>query len=177
MISSTPKIANDEIRGAIKELKELDDNLVKEMRKDLRTKINPFAKQIAESVPSKAPLSGFGDGDFGHAGDTGWAGVRAAVSFTPGSSRKKGSHLVSVRIISKTGKRGPYIAEMAGMRSRGYTAQGRAMIRGLNERTPMKKRGGRYAYAKFRLLRPDIVILATSIVNQLISKVNRRIEI
>jgi len=177
MISTTPSIEGNAIGSAIKELKALDKNLVKEMRKELRAKISPFAKQIADAVPVEAPLSGFGDGDFGHAGDTGWARVRAAISFTPGKSRKTGNHLVSVRIISRTDKRGPYIAEMAGMRSAGKTAQGRALVSNLNKKREMKKSGGRYAFAQFRFLRPDIVVLATTIVNQLIGKVNRRIEI
>jgi len=177
MISSTPKIEGNAVRDAIKELKALDNNLVKAMRKDLRTKIGPFAKQIGDAVPSDPPLSGFGDGDFGHSGATGWSGVRTSVSFTPGKSRKRGNHLVSIRVTPRNNKRGVYIAELAGSRSRGNTAQGRAMIKGLDQRAPMKKRGGRYAYAKFRLLRPDAVVLAVTIVNQLITKVNRRIKL
>ena len=54
MISTTPRIEGNAVRDAIKELKALDKNLVKEMRKDLRTKISPFAKQIADSVPVEA---------------------------------------------------------------------------------------------------------------------------
>jgi len=177
MISTTPSIEGNAVRDAIKELKALDNNLVKEMRKDLRAKISPFAKQIADAVPVEPPIRGFGDGDFGHAGDTGWARVRAAISFTPGRSKKTGNHLVSVRIISRTDKRGPYIAELAGSRSSGKTFQGKTMVRELNKVQPMKKSGGRFAFAKFRLLRPDIVILTKSIVNELMKKVNRRIEI
>ncbi len=177
MISSTPSIEANAVREAINELKALDNNLVKEMRKELRTKISPFAKQIADAVPATPPLSGFGDGDFGHSGATGWSTVRPAISFTPGRSRKTGNHLVSVRVVPRNNKRGVYIAEMAGMRSRGRTAQGQALIKNLNARTPMKKRGGRYAFNKFRTLRPDVVVLAVSIVNGLITKVNRRIKI
>lgn len=171
-----PKIEANNIREAIQELKALDSTLVKEMRKDLRTSISPFTKQIADAVPSEPPLSGFGDGDFGHSGATGWSSVKASVGFTPGRSRKGGNHLVSVTVTQSKKKRGTYIAELAGSRSNGFTAQGRHLIKALNAQTPMKGKGGRYAYSKFRLLRPDIVILAVMIVNKTIAKVNRKIN-
>tara|TARA_R110000824_G_scaffold324509_1_gene511466 strand:- start:224 stop:754 length:531 start_codon:yes stop_codon:yes gene_type:complete len=173
----TPSIEANNIREAIKELKALDNTMLKAMRKDLRNSLSPFTKQIADEVPSDPPLSGFGDGDFGHSGATGWSSVKASVTFTPGRSRKGfGNHLVSVKINPGNKKRGVYIAELAGSRSNGFTAQGRSLIKVLNERQPMKGKGGRYAYSKFRLLRPDIVILAVMIVNKTIAKVNRKIN-
>lgn len=173
----TPSIEANNIREAIKELKALDNTLLVEMRKDLRSSLNPFTKQIADSVPSDPPLSGFGDGDFGHSGATGWSQVKASVGFTPGRSRKGfGNHLVSVKVNPGNKKRGVYIAELAGSRSRGFTAQGRHLIKALNAQDPMKGKGGRYAYSKFRLLRPDVVVLAVMIVNKTIAKVNRKIN-
>ena len=171
-----PKIEANNIREAIKELKALDNTVLKEMRKDLRTSLSPFTKQIADAVPSTPPLSGFGDGDFGHSGATGWSSVRASVGFTPGRSRNGGNHLVSVKINPGNKKRGVYIAELAGSRSSGFTAQGRHLIKALNQNERMIGKGGRYAYSKFRLLRPDIVILAVMIVNKTIAKVNRKIN-
>jgi hypothetical protein len=171
-----PKIEANNIREAIKELKALDNTVLVEMRKDLRTSLSPFTKQIADSVPSDPPLSGFGDGDFGHSGATGWSQVRASVGFTPGRARNGGNHLVSVKVNPGNKKRGVYIAELAGSRSNGFTAQGRHLIKALNAQDPMKGKGGRYAYSKFRLLRPDIVILAVMIVNKTIAKVNRKIN-
>ena len=172
-----PKIEANNIREAIKELKALDNTVLKEMRKDLRTSLSPFTKQIADAVPTEPPLSGFGDGDFGHSGATGWSSVRASVGFTPGMGRKgAANHLVSMKVNPGNKKRGVYIAELAGSRSNGFTAQGRHLIKALNADTPMKGKGGRYAYSKFRLLRPDIVILAVAIVNKTIAKVNRKIN-
>jgi hypothetical protein len=172
----TTSIGAENIREAIKELKALDDTLLKAMRKDLRNSLSPFTKQIADAVPSTPPLSGFGDGDFGHSGETGWSQVKASASFTPGRSRKSGNKLVSIKVNAGNKKRGVYIAELAGSRSNGFTPQGRNLIKVLNERDPMKGKGGRYAYSKFRLLRPDIVILAVMIVNKTIGKVNRKIN-
>lgn len=173
----TPSIEANNVREAIKELKALDDTILKAMRKDLRNSLSPFTKQVADSVPSDPPLSGFGDGDFGHSGATGWSRVKASASFTPGIGRKgTANHLVSMKVNPGNQKRGVYIAELAGSRSRGFTPQGIWLIKALNARTPMKGKGGRYAYSKFRLLRPDIVILAVMIVNKTLAKVNRKIN-
>lgn len=167
----TPEVNAEGIRNAIKELKALDANLLKELRKDLKTKISPLAKQIANDVPSEPPLSGFA-----RQSSFGWGPVRPTVSFTPGRSRKTGDHLVAIRIAPPKGKRGLYVSEIAGSRSRGKNARGQAMIQNLNEKRAMKGKGGRFAYAKFRLLRPDALKLATVIVNQTLAKINKRLD-
>lgn len=166
----TPKVEANYIRETIRELKSLDANLVKELRSELRTKISPLAKQIANDVPTEPPLSGFG-----RESSYGWSKVRPTVSFTPGYSRKTGNHLVSIR-IAPTGKaRGLYVAERAGARN-GKNNRGRAMIRNLDRVRAMKGKGGRFAYAKFRLLRPDAMQLATRIVNDAVGIINKRLN-
>ena len=166
----TPEVNAEGIRSAIKELKALDANLLKELRKDLKTKISPLAKQIANDVPSEPPLSGFArESSFG------WGPVRPTVSFTPGRSRKTGDHLVSIRIAPPKGKRGLYVAERAGAKG-GRNNRGEAMIRNLNAKQAMKGKGGRFAYAKFRLLRPDAMKIATVIVNQMLVRINKRLD-
>jgi len=50
------------------------------------------------------------------------------------------------------------------------------MIRNLNSRYPMKGRGGRFAYTKFRLLRPDAVNLAKDALNRYVTQVNRKLK-
>lgn len=167
----TPKIEAENIRTAIKELRALDNTLVKDLRKELRSKISPITKQVADAVPTDPPLSGLGNTQ-----PTGWSDVVGKLSFTPGRSRKTGNHLVSIRVQPRAARRGLYIAELAGSRTRGQTARGRAMIRNLNQRYPMKGKGGRFAYTKFRLLRPDAMRIAVEIVNRTIGKVNRRIN-
>ena len=166
-----PSVNAEKIREAVKELRGIDPNLVKELRKELRTKISPFARQVADNVPTDPPLSGFGN-----SGSTGWSDVAPKISFTPGRSRKTGNHLVSIRIQPRAAKRGLYIAELGGSRSRGASNRGRAMIRNLNLRYPMKGKGGRFAYTKFRLLRPDAVKLAVDAVKSYTEKVNRRLK-
>lgn len=166
----TPKVDAQYIKEAIRELKNVDPQLLKDLRKDLRTKISPIAKQIANNVPSEAPLSGFA-----RESSYGWSPVRPTISFTPGSSRRRGNHLVSIR-VTPTGKaRGLYVAERAGARN-GKNNRGRAMIRNLNKVAPMKGKGGRFAYSKFRLLRPDVVQLAIRIIDDSIKTINKRLR-
>ncbi len=166
----TPSIDQQGLRVALAELKEVEPNVVKDLRTSLRQKVGPYAREIAASVPVEPPLSGFANN-----GATSWASVRGSVSFTPGRSRKTGNHLVSIRVTPAKQKRGVYIGEMAGMRTNGITRSGRALIRGLNARYPMIKRGGRWAFEKFRQTRPEFVALAITSVQMTTDKVNKKL--
>jgi hypothetical protein len=170
----TPSFEATGIREALKQLKEVDPTVVKTLRADLRAKITPFAKQVADAVPAEPPLSGMGN-----TSPTGWSPVRPSVSFTPGRSRKTGDHLVSIRVnpIPARGRRGLYLGELAGSRSSGSTEKGRRLINVLNQRYPMKGKGGRFAYTKFRLLRPDAMKLAKGIVEKSIFEINKKLEL
>ena len=154
-----------QVRAALKALREVDPNITKDLRQNLRSQLAPIASQIADAVPSAPPLSGFANG-----GATGWSAVTGKTSFTPGKSRFGGtSALVSIRVQPKA-TRGVYIAELAGSRTLGATAAGQNLIAVLNQRAPMKGRGGRYIYAKFRMLRPDVVRIAEGILNNTFKK-------
>jgi hypothetical protein len=165
----TPRLDADDVRRALKALKEIDPQIVKDLRKELRSKLSPVAQQVAAAVPIDPPLSGFRN-----AGETRWSAVTPKTSFTPGRSKKTGNSLVAVRIQPKEG-RGVYIAELAGSRTSGSTASGQSLIRVLNERQPMKGKGGRYIYAKFRLLRPDVINIAERILNDTFRKLENKL--
>jgi hypothetical protein len=49
------------------------------------------------------------------------------------------------------------------------------MIKGLNSRQQMKGRAGRFAYTKFRLLRPDAVKLAVGVVENTMRDFGKRL--
>jgi hypothetical protein len=150
----TPSVDADKIRLAISELRDIDKKLIADLRKDLRTRINPLAKEVAAAVP-----------------------VRPSISFTPGKSRKSGDHLVSIRINPQKGTRGLYVAELAGTRTQGKNRRGNALIRNLEAKRAIKGTGGRYAYSKFRSLRPDAINIAAEILRQAVKRVNRRLGI
>jgi hypothetical protein len=163
-----PEINQAELKRVMRVLRELDPQIVKDLRTELKSKIKPVADQVAAAVPIEAPLSGMRNN-----GPLAWTGVRATVGFTP--SKKQGSSIVSVRINPLQGKRGLYLAELAGSRSSGVTDAGRNLIAVLNERKPMKGRGGRFAYAQFRMQRPDVVRIATTILNKTFADAERRL--
>lgn len=168
----TPQVGAEGIRKALAILRDSEETVVKDLRADLKAKIGPLAKQTAEAVPTRPPLSGMGNNS-----PTGWSTVRPSVAVTPGRSRKTGNHLVSIRVTPRAKQRGVYIAELAGSRSGGTQARGRRLIDVLNSRYPMKGKGGRFAYEKFRTLRPDAVDMAVDIINRTIKKLNKRLGI
>jgi len=163
-----PSVDTKSLNAGLKILKEADENVIKNLRATLKLTVGPYAAKIAAEVPSEPALSGFGNN-----GDTGWSKARGTVNLTPGRSRKSGNHLLSIRVTAAKGKRGVYIAEMAGMRSGGFTPQGRSLIQSLNRRYPMIKRGGRFAFDKFRKTRPEFVKLAILSVKQVTNKINK----
>jgi len=165
----TPSFEAEGIRQAVKHLREVDPQLVKDLRKDLRTKVSPFAKQVAEAFPPEPIISGMRSNT-----RLGWSAARASVSVTPGRSRKTGNHLVSIRVNPVGGRVGILLAEAAGRASSGQVPRGRNMIKGLNSRQQMKGKAGRFAYTKFRLLRPDAMKLAFGIVERTVGDINRR---
>jgi len=168
----TPKVGQEGIRRALSILRETEPEVNKTLKAELKGKLSNIAKQTAEGVPVAPPLSGFRSQS-----PTGWTRVSAIVSATPGKSRVAGNHLVSIRVRPQGNRRGLFIAELAGSRSGGQTPAGRNLIRVLNQRFPMQGKGGRFAYAKFRLLRPDAVQIAIGIINRTVQKIDKRLGI
>ena len=96
----TTSIDQQGLRIALKELKQLDENAIKDLRANLRTGLGPAAAAIAGSVPIEPPLSGMNN-----KGRLSWSAVRNSVSFTPGKSKKTGnSFLATIKITGKAGK-------------------------------------------------------------------------
>ena len=161
------KVNADELRQVLRVLKKINPTVNKDLSKNLKTRLAPLAEQIASSTPQEPPLSGFAN-----RGPTGYKAPKGKISFTPGRSKRNATNLLSIRIDAGK-QRGFYIAELAGSRSAGLTNSGRALIEQLNNRSVMKGKGGRYAYKQFRFLRPDIVRIATEVVNRSMRELER----
>lgn len=155
---SIERVNAKQFRNALKMLKAIEPDSQKILGRELKTKLQPMANQIASTVPKNSPLVGMENN-----GRTGWGPVRGRTAFTPGRSRRNATNLVSMRIEAGERNVGAVIAELAGSRTQGKTPSGAAMIDRLNRDKQMKGRGGRYAYNQFRLLRPDVVRIATDI--------------
>lgn len=169
MIESRVEAQN--IREIIKELREIEPTMLKEMRAELKAAIEPYSKQVKNSIPDVAPLSGM-EGEFASA----WSTVRMTTSFTPGRSKKTGKLLVTLRVTPLKGRYGFILGELAGTKSEGNSNRGKTLIRNLNARRLMKGKGGRYAYAQFRMLRPDAVKAALRALQSGADKINKEIE-
>lgn len=154
------QVNGDDIRRVLGVLKNTDKDLLVKLRKDMRSDIKPYAAQVAQAVPTNAPLSGMNLGYSKYR----WSGVLGKVSFTPGKRRKARSGesaLLSIAIAPKDNKsRGLYFAELAGTRTNGVTAQGSHAISVLKQRfaNPNQK-GGRFAWKAFYAMKPQIVAL------------------
>ena len=168
MLEVIPSVDSRALNAGLKKLKTLDEDVIKDLRRNLVATIGPYAAKIAEAVPTQAPLSGMNNN-----GATQWARVKGTVNLTPGRSKKTGNHLLSIRVTPAKERRGVYIGEMAGMRSNGKSRRGANLINVLNQRFPMIKRGGRFAFDKFRKTRPEFVKLAVKSVKKTTDKINK----
>jgi len=164
-----PQVDAREIRNVLRVVKTIEPTVTKTLRQDLRSQLSSLAKQTAEAVPSVAPMSGM-EGN----SPTSWSRVDGKVSFTPGKSRYSGDYLISIRVVPKS-NRGVFIGELAGSRSRGSTSRGSRMIDVLNQRRGMIGKGGRFAYNRFRTLRPEAVTVARRVVESTFAKFEKEL--
>lgn len=163
-----PVIEGADFRSSLQMLKTVDPDIVKDLRRSLRSAVGPNAKAIAAAMPTTPPLSGMANG-----GRLAWPGnFSGTVTLTPGRSRRGGvSSLVGLRIRGNPDA-GFRMGELAGSRSRGSTAQGRAMIANL----PGNPRGGRFAYARFVKDRANLMRKAEQVIESFVGRLNKRLE-
>lgn len=174
--TTTQKLDANQVRRALRVLKSIDEEAVKDLRTDLKTRLSPFATQINNAAPpaNTPPLSGMAN-----AGRLGWGNRRGTVGFTPGKNRQNANNLVAIRISPvpiATGQAGFMLAELAGTRSSGFTPSGQTFISVLNARAPIQGKGGRFFYNEFRKLRPDIVKLSESILNSTFNRIDAELK-
>jgi hypothetical protein len=154
------------LNRALNVLKTMEENVVKDLRSELRTELAPFASNLAAAMPAVAPVSGLGR-------YPGYAQPKGSVSLLTG--RKGG--LVTLNL--KTSERGFWLAEMAGTVSDGQTNAGRALVRNLNAVKPVRgsnrKKPGRFAWPYFRMILPDAAKRAEEILLKTLKKLEQEI--
>lgn len=166
-----------DVKRALKELNAIDKNIVKTMRKDLKTQLAGVRADVRKAHPRKigrSQLRGFNNN-----GPTRWTGVRSSVVFTTQAKKLKArgwTSIVAIEIApSPKDARGIYIAELAGSVTNGVTQSGRALIQRLNEIQPMRGRGGRFFYDRFRKNRKQAVYIAEKILRNFMKRVERNL--
>jgi hypothetical protein len=186
-----------EVRGineALKDMKKLDGEAIKALRKNLKTAILPIAQKIAAQVPTQAPLSGMM-----HSGRTRWTGARARVSFTPAKIRKGTDlhPLVSIVLVGKGTGAGFDLAEIAGSRNNQFTrarskeftrrgasrpiraiqnGQGRSFVKNISEAAPYKMKAGRFGFGGFLQEKAALQVIAQKILVDQANEYNKTIS-
>jgi hypothetical protein len=163
-------IDGDSIRQAIAMLKDLDQDVLKHLKGDLQSALSNVSSEIAADVPTDAPLSGMGV----DRGRLRWGKVGVPkVSITGGKTRGI-KRLVSITVGARPDA-GLKMVELAGSKNVITQKRGEIMITRLNERYPWKGKAGRFAFKKFRELRPEVLEITKKILNDYLEQVNRRL--
>lgn len=124
------------VASTLKILKNLDENLYKQARKDMYTDIKPLMEQIKRNIPQTAPLSTSGNpmSGFMHNGRTGW-GNPVVIQRQIITRKKQGKQPLLKVTVKNQNKGGAIsIADMAGRGSSGKTRSGKALIRNLSQK-------------------------------------------
>lgn len=100
-----------DLRALNRRLREIEPDLLKEMRKEIRAIAKPINDQIKQNIPAQAPMSGMTKGD----GRLRWLGDKKPQSTTiinraKASGRSLTTSLVSIRLNSAAAS----MADMAG---------------------------------------------------------------
>jgi hypothetical protein len=184
-----PTIDSSKLRDVARKVKEIDPGIKKEMVAGLKSDLQPYASQIAGTVPNPA-LSGFV-----HTGRTQWSPVKASVYVTPGGG--KGS-VARIEVYGSPERAAFKLADRAGTRdrgrrqNRGYSRQGPGgvvtvgpfattsgdfLIRALSSRYPLSAggRGGRFAWAAFMRFRPQFLSAVVSRLDRYAQRVGEKV--
>jgi hypothetical protein len=177
------KLNATDVAKTFRIIRNLDPDLVKELRKELQSDLRPTAKAIASKYPAGPSLSGF-EQTYGR---WGWDKVTGTVKVTPGKSRKGAgrTNVVSLSMNYKTAT--PFVMDMIGRKldnignynSKRYAApygQGMALYNAIQRQFPSWPNGGRIFYKEFMKSRGQVISAAESTINRWTNKVSRELK-
>lgn len=165
-----PKIDDYELRRALRVLKTMEQETLKDLKSEMSTALAPYADRAAQQIPTIPPLSGL-------ARSPGYGVAKGAVKTDTSGRKRSGNSIVRITVKSTRNNKtkGLLFAEFAGTKSRGSTNAGRAMIRNLNAIRPIKRGAGRFTYGYIRSERKQIIKLAEGILERYMKKAQRYI--
>ena len=159
------------IKRLVAELKDIDPALARQLGKDIKSELTPFAQSIQREMPTESPLSGMI-----HSDRTGWDPAIVKISATPGAGW--GRSFARVVIEGKPRPAGLKIAEFAG--SSNYTKSwgpGRFMNEALQRRFPLVKgRGGRFGFAAYYKKQPEMFLIIQGVIDRFVNMTNKRFD-
>lgn len=164
-----PYVDSTAVDLLVKELKKVEPELAKQLTKELKNELQPIAARIQPYMPRTAPLSGMNN-----EGRLGFVPAKVKVAASP--QARWGKPFVKFTLSGGTLANAAMI-ELAGKRTQGKTASGRAMIRGLNE-APMGGHGktGRFFFEGYRRNKTGMLDQVQKIINNYTSTVNKRLN-
>lgn len=188
------EVPTEDIRAVMRLLKQVEPDMARQLRLDLKGELKPIADRIASKVPSESPLSGMR-----HSGRTQWSGARGSVSFTPAKVIKgRDVHpLVTIVLQGKSRKAGYDIAEIAGSRNMAFSKSrttkvtrrgadwsrknsrrnGDSFVTNLEPRSPFPSyQAGRFGYGYFLRERSAIQKQAADILKAFGKKVEKKLR-
>jgi hypothetical protein len=160
------------VKEVLKELKELEDGSINELRREIRKYLADDISAAYRYVQASEYSMVFGVQNAGmfHNGRTGFSTPTIKTAVRPRSR----SSIISINATGTNGKFGYDILEKAGSRTMGKTASGRALIGMLQKHFPPNK-AGRFVFAaiqkRLRYISMDIKL----ILDRYSDKVNSRI--
>jgi len=157
-----------EIRRALRVLKTMEQDSLKELKSEMTTALMPYATQAAAQLPTDPALSGFGR-------SPGYGVAKGAVKTNTSGRKRSGNSIVRITVASTRANKtkGLLFTEFAGTKSQGFTNAGRAMIRNLNAIRPIVRGAGRFTYGYIRSERPAIIKIARRIIKKYMKKAER----
>lgn len=171
-----------DLKVLLAELKQVDPKLRSTLQKEMRDQLKGFANDLRGSAPPSAPLSGFAKGVANSKQYT-YAPPLASVKTPLGKrSRKPGVFpVVSMSFRGRAKTAGYNIFELAGTANigkdkNGLTPQGRAMIRNLNARFPIRQGLGRFVIPEAKKDQAEVMRVARRVIEKYVALVNRRIR-
>lgn len=182
------------VKETIALMKQVQPEMLNQLRKDIRKIASPAVTAIKKTTPSVSPFAGRSKDGMSHSGKTAWSGVSSTVSITPGQrSRAFGSTTANLAAIISTGKDKQFgfnILDMAGKtgkvrsggRTRPYQRNGKTMTHALNGQgaglNTLAKKPSRYVYPAIESKLPAIyaeVAQAIEVASQTINGKIRRV--
>jgi hypothetical protein len=168
------------LKQVLKELKELDPNLRKQLVSEMKTELLPMAKALAAKIPTSPPLSGFSPSVA--KSPYRWAVPKMSIKAAPSkTSRTYGTFgIVSIRFDDRRPNAGLSILETAGSAGigkdkAGMTPQGLAMVRNLNRKYPVRNGLGRFVIPAFKTTKGEAEAVAKRILEKFALMVGRRL--
>jgi hypothetical protein len=193
MLEIKKSVDEASVRKLIAEMKELEPTAIADLRRELKSKMKPFASQIQAQVPTSSPFKGM---ERNYYGRIQWAAPKVTISFTPGKRSRLEEIPLLTLIATNAAKLGFDYTETAGVRkrkpasvSRQYhrkgdsaprrhkvTTQGDELIKKARSESKWNYKAGHFAYGKFLSLRPAMLVLVSVTLEATAKKFNVKMK-